>query len=223
MQKLHYTKNYITFSDLLRRMEQNRIGTDASVAQHISGLSAKGYVQIVETSHMKPSGLGNAIVEAIQRVDPELVSPDLRASMERDMKKIASGKAQPQVILSMYLTRFSQKYENLVRNEAAILQVFRAIYPPKQQLVKLEDADFQTALRAYGGGARKGLFISAQKKAKGGALLLRECEGVTRQMKLSIREIDIRGQTFYFAPLLAFVDIKPLQARENWFFRIVQQ
>lgn len=65
VQKLHYNKNYITFSDLLSKMEQNRIGTDATVAEHISGLNAKGYVQIVDQNHMKPNELGNAIVEAV--------------------------------------------------------------------------------------------------------------------------------------------------------------
>lgn len=223
VQKLKYSKNYTTFSDLLRKMEQNRIGTDASVAQHISGLSNKNYVQIVDGDHMKPNALGNAIIEAIQKVDPELASPGLRASMERDMKKIASGEADPKKVLKMYLDKFSQKYDNLVRNENAIIQVFKAIYPQRQQFVKLEDADFQQALKKYGDGARKGIFISKQKKAKAGTLLFRECENVTKQMGLEIKEVDLQGQTFYLAPLRAFVDIKPLQAEKNWFFRIIQQ
>ena len=80
---------------------------------------------------MKPNELGNAIIEAIQKVDPELASPGLRASMERDMKKIASGEVNPQTVLKIYLDKFLQKYNNMVQNESTIIQVFKEIYPQR--------------------------------------------------------------------------------------------
>lgn len=57
--------DYITFSDLLRKMEQNHIGTDATVAQHISGLSTSKYVEVVNDTHLQPTKLGCALIDAI--------------------------------------------------------------------------------------------------------------------------------------------------------------
>ena len=36
---------------------------------------------------------------AIYRADPKLVSPELRISMRRDLKKIALGEEKPQTVL----------------------------------------------------------------------------------------------------------------------------
>ena len=67
-------------------------------------------------------------------------------------------------------------------------------------------------MKEHGNGAKKGLFISKQKKAKAGTLLLWEGEKVANQMGLEVKEIDVRGQTFYLAPLYKFVDMEPLKA-----------
>lgn len=42
-------------------------------------------------------------------------------------------------------------------------------------------------------------------------------------MGLEVKEIDIRGQIFYLAPLYKFVDMEPLKTEKNWFYRIIQQ
>lgn len=57
--------DYITFSDLLRKMEQNHIGTDATVAQHTSGLITNGYAEVVNDTHLQPTKLGCALIDAI--------------------------------------------------------------------------------------------------------------------------------------------------------------
>ena len=58
-------EGYMTFSNLLRKMEQNHIGTDATVAQHISGLSTNGYANVVNDTHLQPTKLGYALIDAI--------------------------------------------------------------------------------------------------------------------------------------------------------------
>jgi hypothetical protein len=69
-------------SELIRLMEQHRIGTDASISAHIGTLEARKYVRVVEGRRFEPSRLGLALVEGLRRIDPELVEPTVRAHVE---------------------------------------------------------------------------------------------------------------------------------------------
>lgn len=72
---LHFFKNYTSVADLIKKMEKNRIGTDASVASHVDGLNNKGYVKTNKDGRMEPSELGTVMIDCFNRVDPDLTSP----------------------------------------------------------------------------------------------------------------------------------------------------
>jgi DNA topoisomerase-3 len=53
--------NHLTESELLGLMEQHQIGTDASMATHVSNVQKRAYVELDEnTRQMVPSALGLA-------------------------------------------------------------------------------------------------------------------------------------------------------------------
>lgn len=73
-------------------MEQNGIGTDASMAQHINNICEREYVTVLgQSRRLIPTELGRALVHSYKAIDNELVVPELRSSIEKSVDCIAKG------------------------------------------------------------------------------------------------------------------------------------
>jgi DNA topoisomerase-3 len=77
-------------SALISLMDENGIGTDATIHEHISKIQLRGYA-FKEFNTFRPTPIGLHLLEAYDNLGFELSKPDLRAAMESDMKKIANG------------------------------------------------------------------------------------------------------------------------------------
>lgn len=73
-------------------MERHRIGTDASMATHINNICERNYVHVVGSARrLVPTDLGKSLIHAYSAIDPELVAPELRSSIEKSVELIAKG------------------------------------------------------------------------------------------------------------------------------------
>ena len=87
-------------ADLLALMEQHCIGTDASMATHVSNVIRRGYVVLDEaTRRLTPAPLGLALVHAYALIDEGLALPCVRASIEAACGRIAKGEASYQSVV----------------------------------------------------------------------------------------------------------------------------
>ena len=80
---------YLSESDLIKMMEHNRIGTDASMPTHIENITERKYVNVSTSRRLIPTKLGIALIEALSTVDIELVLPTVRANIEKNVEEIA--------------------------------------------------------------------------------------------------------------------------------------
>ena len=71
-------------------MDNNGIGTDATIAEHIKNIQEREYA-MKQGTYFMPTALGVGLVETYESLNIELYKPYLRAEMERDMKRIADG------------------------------------------------------------------------------------------------------------------------------------
>jgi hypothetical protein len=108
---------HLSEADLLSLMEAHGIGTDASMATHVSNVIKREYVFLDEsTRRLTPSPLGQALVHAYALIDEGLVLPCVRASIEASCARIARGEASFEVVTSHTVAHFKQRFKHFVKH-----------------------------------------------------------------------------------------------------------
>ncbi|MCS7133237.1 MAG: DNA topoisomerase [Candidatus Caldarchaeum sp.] len=100
----------LTEADLLRLMEKNGIGTDATRATYPQLIVERNYAYR-EGRYFKPTPLGMALIESLAQADPRLVTPETRRLVEEYMAKIERGESS----LPESLEKTLQTYEELLK------------------------------------------------------------------------------------------------------------
>ena len=105
--------SYLTESDLIKKMEENHIGTDASMPVHIENICQRNYVKVDQNRRLIPTKLGKALIEALSEVDQEIIHPDNRAKIESFVEEVAKGKNKYETVLKYALDLYLEKYEKI--------------------------------------------------------------------------------------------------------------
>lgn len=120
---------HLSESELITLMEKNQIGTDASMATHIHNIIQRNYAEVVTRARrIKPTPLGSALIQGYQDIDVELVSPELRSNIEKNVDLVAKGKKDYQSVLDTILQIFKQKFlffrDNIGKMEKHFAQIY---------------------------------------------------------------------------------------------------
>ena len=81
---------HLTEADLITKMNDNGIGTDATIHEHVKNVQEREYAR-KQNIFLVPTRLGLSLVEVYAKMGIDLYKPYLRAQMESDMKSIADG------------------------------------------------------------------------------------------------------------------------------------
>lgn len=114
---------YLSESELLKLMEKWGIGTDATMQDHIQTNIDRGYMYI-ESKRCIPTELGKRLIIQLEKYVPELVKPDVRGMMERQLVKIAQGEEDMESVISKAKDYFLNQY---VKLEEKVVEVARSI------------------------------------------------------------------------------------------------
>jgi DNA topoisomerase-3 len=93
----------ISESDLISEMDKNGIGTDATIAAHISTIVSREYVTKDLQNRFEPTKLGLALVEGYNNMGYQLNKPNLRAAIEKDCQRIVKGELTKEEVLKRNL------------------------------------------------------------------------------------------------------------------------
>ena len=93
----------ISESELISTMDKNGIGTDATIATHITTIQAREYAVRNAQNQFEPTKLGLALVEGYNSMGYQLNKPQLRALIEADCQKIARGEANKEDVVKKCL------------------------------------------------------------------------------------------------------------------------
>ncbi|MEM2986080.1 MAG: DNA topoisomerase, partial [Candidatus Caldarchaeum sp.] len=100
----------LTEADLLRLMEKNGIGTDATRASFPQLITERNYA-VRAGRFFKPTPLGMALIESLAEADTRLITPETRRLVEDYMAKIERGETSFEESLDQSL----RLYEELLR------------------------------------------------------------------------------------------------------------
>ena len=109
-----------TESDLLKLMEENGIGTDATRASFPKLIMDRGYA-VRRGKVFKPTDLGLRLIEVLESIDPKLVTPETRRRIEELMAMIESGEITYEKALEKAIQEYKPLYlelESKISSEA---------------------------------------------------------------------------------------------------------
>ncbi|EJU05529.1 prokaryotic type I DNA topoisomerase [Dacryopinax primogenitus] len=119
----------LTEADLVGLMDENGIGTDATIAQHIQTIIDREYVMTRQEDSMKylvPSTLGIGLVEGYNKIgfDRSLSKPQLRRETEQRMVDICEGRSTKNDMLFQFIEQYREVF---LRARAAFRQVVESV------------------------------------------------------------------------------------------------
>ncbi|RHZ46274.1 hypothetical protein Glove_627g32 [Diversispora epigaea] len=125
----------LTEADLISIMDQNGIGTDATIHEHIAKIVERNYAKKEPRNgktFIVPLKLGIALVEGYDSIglDKSLSKPFLRREMESSLKLVCEGRQQKDNVVRESLTMYKDMYiktstnaTNLIKGISKYLQV----------------------------------------------------------------------------------------------------
>eukprot|EP00977_Amphora_coffeiformis_P014604 scaffold4097_cov166-Amphora_coffeaeformis.AAC.61 len=100
--------------ELISLMDRNGIGTDATIAQHISTIQDREYARKDGNQRFLPTPLGIALVEGYNSMGYQLNKPDLRREVEAECNQVAAGHKTKDDILVPILAKMKAIFETAV-------------------------------------------------------------------------------------------------------------
>lgn len=94
--------------ELISLMDRNGIGTDATIAQHISTIQDREYAIKDASQKFLPTKLGIALVEGYNSMGYQLNKPDLRRETEAECNLVSVGRKQKGVVVAELLAKMRQ-------------------------------------------------------------------------------------------------------------------
>lgn len=151
----------LTEPDLIKKMDQEGIGTDATIAEHISKIQSRGYCQKVGNVFY-PCQMGLALVLGYEAMGFDFAKPTLRANMERSMNQVSAGEVDWKRERVRYINEYQDAFDRIQRCAFLLDRSFQAEMSKPAPAPQPEAAPTRarrgasTGTRARGRGARGG-------------------------------------------------------------------
>jgi len=169
--------------ELIALMDRNGIGTDATIAQHITTICDRNYAEKDGNLRFQPTKLGIALVEGYNSMGYQLNKPDLRRHMEAECSAVAAGQKSKETVLGPVLAKmlevFKKANEEVVKLDEAVARHFSKLGSNNSQYILLQ-ANFSLCgtcngmmmLKQQSGGAAQGSNRQRNQGNSGGSKLL---------------------------------------------------
>ena len=102
----------MTEAELLKLMEENGIGTDATRATYPKLIIDREYA-VKERKTFRPTELGMRLIELLEDVDERLVTPETRKRVEQLMAEIEAGRIGYDEALERAVAEYLPLYQKL--------------------------------------------------------------------------------------------------------------
>lgn len=151
--------------ELIALMDRNGIGTDATIAQHITTICERKYAEKDGNQRFNPTKLGIALVEGYNSMGYQLNKPDLRREMESECSAVAAGRKTKDQILGPVLSKMLECFKianaEVHKLDEAVARHFNKLGSDNSQYIVLQ-ANFTCC------GSCNGMTVLKQRRTGGG-------------------------------------------------------
>ncbi|ADM11394.2 DNA topoisomerase III [Encephalitozoon intestinalis ATCC 50506] len=189
--------NYLTEAELISLMDKNGIGTDATIHEHIQKIQERGYA-IKVGEEIRPLELGAALIGGYERFGLNVGKPELRKSLEGNLKKISEGRMSGREVVKEGIIAYRDIYALLKRNIEEFVCILRQGIENDTKRLGVEKR--KKAERAEQGKTKAEGFKGLNpKKAlnKEGEKKRVECDCKDEAKVLKVKKGDNTGKEFY--------------------------
>lgn len=124
---------YMRETELIALMDANGIGTDATIAEHISKVQEREYVKSVRSgnkTYLIPLELGMGLVLGFDKIEfndnLSLTKPFLRKDVEQSLQEICEGKITKSEVLQKMNLLYHEAYAVSARNKAVLVRSYQS-------------------------------------------------------------------------------------------------
>lgn len=100
----------LTESELLKKMEESHIGTDATRASFPELVVRRGYAER-KNGAFSPTRLGAALIDLLSTIDRRLVTPETRSLVEAFMERIERGEITREEALGQSISIYAELFD----------------------------------------------------------------------------------------------------------------
>ena len=112
----------LTEAALIKLMDENGIGTDATIPAHIKTNKDRNYFKISGRGRsIQPTELGIALVTGLGNIDEMLVKPELRAYIENQTNLVATGEQKKEAVVKDSSKRMKKLFKEVVAKEETLI------------------------------------------------------------------------------------------------------
>ncbi|XP_012081967.1 DNA topoisomerase 3-alpha isoform X2 [Jatropha curcas] len=115
-------------ADLLSCMDKAGIGTDATMHDHIKKLLDRFYATKDPNTRFSPTNLGEALVMGYDDMGYELWKPNLRSTMEGDMRRVSMGHKSKTEVLETCLQQMKACFLDARINKIKLLEAMAVFF-----------------------------------------------------------------------------------------------
>ncbi|CAE8647586.1 unnamed protein product [Polarella glacialis] len=105
---------FLTEADLMAKMEEYKIGTDCTMAEHVKKIVDRGYAHLDAGSRqLLPSFLGLSLIYGFSRAAPKLAEPRVRSRIEDLIREVAEGRLETERCVTLAVRSFRWHFDTL--------------------------------------------------------------------------------------------------------------
>jgi DNA topoisomerase-3 len=117
---------HLTEAQLITLMDKSGIGTDATIPEHIKKMLDRNYASKEAGQKFIPTNLGYALMEGYEAMgfgyDISLGKPYLRASFEKDLKRLCAGQVDKVMLVNQYVEMYRNVYTQVALQSRELIQ-----------------------------------------------------------------------------------------------------
>ncbi len=119
MHKQSYTQPPARYNpnSLLKKMEEEELGTKATRASIIDILYSRGYI---EDDSINATDLGFAVIDTLEKNSPDIISVELTRNLEKEMESITTGDKKREIVLMESIKQLKKILESFYKKEKII-------------------------------------------------------------------------------------------------------